>query len=309
MSEECNRGQAPLGQYGGHYRTASEGRLSEKERLQRSLKKSATLSNELFDPDSGFPWFRPRVGRGPRNPNNPRYHMHDKREVARMLYELDRERKAKMESKRREQEAKRTQMHDIVHTTEKSRAIVEERKIAQFSNLFQRLDSDNDGSISSERIDLTGIEPEQLGVLQMIFAEMEETGLSLNEDEFVDACYRLYDALAPPQRKVLFNPRQSSQTRSKPAPQPRTPLIDANSAKIAAQKRPANESIAEVLYRKKQEYDQRALERRQEKENQELLGCTFHPNIMQSPPSSIKVYSRPPPRPAHNYSFAPAQSQ
>jgi hypothetical protein len=47
----------------------------------------------------------------------------------------------------------------------------------------------------------------------MIFAEMEETGLSLNEDEFVDACYRLYDALAPPQRKVLFNPQKSSQSR------------------------------------------------------------------------------------------------
>ena len=107
MSEECGREQASLGHYGGHYRTASEGRLSEKERLQRSLKKSATLSNDLFDPDSGFPWFKPRVGRGPRNPNNPRYHMHDKREVARMLYELDRERRAKMENKRREQEAYR----------------------------------------------------------------------------------------------------------------------------------------------------------------------------------------------------------
>lgn len=56
-------------------------------------------------------------------------------------------------------------MHDIVHTTEKSRAIVEERKIAEFSDIFRRLDSDNDGSISSERIDLTGIEAEQLGVL------------------------------------------------------------------------------------------------------------------------------------------------
>jgi hypothetical protein len=101
----------------------------------------------------------------------------------------------------------------------------------------------------------------------MIFAEMEETGLSLNEDEFVDACYRLYDALAPPQRKVLFNPQKSSQSKSKPAHHPRTPIIDANSAKIAAQKRSPHESVADVLLRKKQEYDQRAMERRQEKEN------------------------------------------
>lgn len=54
-----------------HYRNLSEG-LSEKERLHRSLKKSATLSNDLFDPDSGMPFsFHPRVGRGPRNQVRP----------------------------------------------------------------------------------------------------------------------------------------------------------------------------------------------------------------------------------------------
>ena len=307
MSEECSR-QPSLGRH--HYRTASEGRLSEKERLQRSLKKSATLSNELSDPESGFPWFRPRVGRGPRNPNNPRYHMQDRREVARLLYELDRERRAKLESKRRAQAAAQAELHERVHTTEKSRAMVEERKIARFSDLFRLLDSDRDGLISAERIDVSGLEPEALGVLQLVFAELEETGLALNEDEFVDACYRLYEALAPPQRKVLLR-GGASRSRERPALAPRTPAIDANSAKIAAATRGPKEDVALVLLRKKQEYDQRARERRQEKENLELLGCTFHPNITQSPPSSsIKVYSRPPPRPTavhHNYSFAPQQ--
>lgn len=37
-----------------HMRNNSEGaRIDEKERLHRSLKKSATLSNDLFDPDTG----------------------------------------------------------------------------------------------------------------------------------------------------------------------------------------------------------------------------------------------------------------
>jgi len=55
---------------GYHMRNLSEG-ISEKERLQRSLKKSSTFSNELCDPDSGIPYFRPRVGRGPRNQQRP----------------------------------------------------------------------------------------------------------------------------------------------------------------------------------------------------------------------------------------------
>jgi|LauGreDrversion4_2_1035121.scaffolds.fasta_scaffold267969_1 hypothetical protein len=67
-----------------HYRNLSEG-LNEKERLQRSLKKSSTFSNDLFDPDSGMPFFRPRVGRGPRNQHRPDP-TKEKGAIAAMLY-------------------------------------------------------------------------------------------------------------------------------------------------------------------------------------------------------------------------------
>jgi hypothetical protein len=56
--------------------------------------------------------------------------------------------------------------------------------------------------------------------------------------------------------------------------------------------------VAEMLMRKKKEYEKRILEKKQEKENMELVGCTFHPNIIQSPLSSGSnsankgVYSR-----------------
>jgi hypothetical protein len=39
------------------------------------------------------------------------------------------------------------------------------------------------------------LEPELLGVMHQIFSELEETGHTLNEDEFIDACYMLYDRL------------------------------------------------------------------------------------------------------------------
>jgi hypothetical protein len=58
-----------------------------------------------------------------------------------------------------------------------------------------------------------------------------------------------------------------------------------------------NQDVVEILYRKKREYEQRVEEKKVEKENNELLGCTFHPNILQSPgghsngeSSGIKVY-------------------
>jgi hypothetical protein len=78
---------------------SADGRLHEKERLHRSLKKSSTLSNDLFDPEPTHHWsFHPRVGRGPRNQPRP-----DKGGLAtaQMLYEQSRALQEKMEQKKR----------------------------------------------------------------------------------------------------------------------------------------------------------------------------------------------------------------
>ena len=154
-----------------------------------------------------------------------------------MLYDHDRERRAKAESKRRDQDLQRDGLHTKVHTIEKSKVIIEERKIQHFSTIFRKLDSDNDGTISSQRIDLSQIEGELLGVLQLIFSEMEDTGHTLTEDEFIDACYRLYDAIPPPSRKLLFNPQANNSKISRNYNSMQNlhkPTLDSNSVKIAA---------------------------------------------------------------------------
>lgn len=103
----------------------------------------------------------------------------------------------------------------MVHTNDKSKYIIEEIKISHFADIFRRLDSDQDGNISCQRIDLSNIEGELLGVLEQIFAEMEELGQSLNEEEFIDATCRLYDALPLPQKRLLFNPKEHGQHRGR----------------------------------------------------------------------------------------------
>ena len=52
--------------------------------------------------------------------------------------------------------------------------------------------------------------------------------------------------------------------------------MNANSLRIAAKNRP-NEDVAELLLKKKQEYEMKISEKMHEKENMELVGCTFHP--------------------------------
>jgi hypothetical protein len=61
------------------------------------------------------------------------------------------------------------------------------------------MDSDGDGLISSEKIDITKLSPAILEVLTPLFCELEELGRqvdtppTLDIEEFTDAIGRLYD--------------------------------------------------------------------------------------------------------------------
>ena len=96
-----------------------------------------------------------------------------------------------------------------IHTTGKSSTIIEELKIEHFSELFRLIDSDQDGQVSAQRMDLQQIDSSLLGSLGPILVQLEETGLTLNEDEFIDAAYRLYEVLPMLDKKALFNPKDS----------------------------------------------------------------------------------------------------
>lgn len=83
--------------------------------------------------------------------------------------------------------------------------IVEKLKLQRFQALFQRLDSDRDGNISSLAIDISSVSPGLLEIMTPLFCELEELGKSedpeqatLDIDEFVDALGRLYDQVPNP---------------------------------------------------------------------------------------------------------------
>ena len=49
------------------------------------------------------------------------------------------------------------------------------------------LDSDGDGLISAQKIDISVLTPEILEIFTPLFCEMEEMGQTLDIEEFVDA--------------------------------------------------------------------------------------------------------------------------
>ena len=67
------------------------------------------------------------------------------------------------------------------------------------------MDSDGDGQISAQRIDITQIQPDLLVVMTPLFNEMEELGQNLDEEEFIDAVCRLYDVVSIPDKNILIS--------------------------------------------------------------------------------------------------------
>ena len=91
-----------------------------------------------------------------------------------------------------------------MHTCGSTKKIVEQRKFAAFSQIFDWLDSDKDGHISADKIDISPLSADLLEVLSPLFMEMEELSQALDAEEFIDAAGRLYDSLTLPQKNVLL---------------------------------------------------------------------------------------------------------
>lgn len=58
-------------------------------------------------------------------------------------------------------------------------------------DIFNLLDSDRDGEISAEKIDISKLESHVLEAFSPLLCEMEELGQSLNFEEFYEASDRL----------------------------------------------------------------------------------------------------------------------
>lgn len=136
---------------------------------------------------------------------------------------------------------------------------------------------------------------------------MEELGMNLDREEFVDAATRLYESVSLPEKNILVNRKFRDRSNSARA-QSSTfddsdkskglfkPKLNANSLKMAEKINSSGyngqNKVADRLLDKKREYDRKNKERKSEQQNMELLGCTFHPKVMASPQGSASSTNR-----------------
>ena len=80
---------------------------------------------------------------------------------------------------------------NMVKSNEKSNYLIENIKRKKFIDIFRMFDSDGDGMISSNKIDISSVDTVVLEAFAPLLCEMEELNQSLTLEEFLDAAERL----------------------------------------------------------------------------------------------------------------------
>jgi hypothetical protein len=115
---------------------------------------------------------------------------------------------------------------------------------------------------------------------------MEEMGMSLNLEEFIDAANRLYKSVSLPEKNILVKRQRSNSARSRQEAEPKfQPKINENSKRLAERKNSGD--VGSRLYNKHAEYEQKKQFMRNTNVDKELLGCTFKPNLVPSQGSGM----------------------
>lgn len=95
-----------------------------------------------------------------------------------------------------------------------SSRIVENLLNRQISKLFDALDSDLDGMISANRIDIGKLKPKKLAMLTPLLVEMEELNLELDKENFTEAVKRLAKSLSISEKDYLLGVETKKKIRA-----------------------------------------------------------------------------------------------
>ena len=91
------------------------------------------------------------------------------------------------------------------HVNLESVELFEVKKERAFRKIFQKLDKDKDELITKVNIEVKALPPKIQEILAPIVDELKEENETLTENEFVTACYQLYETLTYPEKTEIIN--------------------------------------------------------------------------------------------------------
>ena len=250
---------------------------------------------QMINPDTNMPYFQPMTGRAPST-----YRGSIDIGVGNYLHSLSAQQLAKLEA-RREMEFDRKRLERSA--IPQSSSIVEEKKQVVFKTVFESLDSDKDGVISAERVDIESLDSEILKIISPMLINMEELSMEIDEQTFTYGMQEIYKKLCIADRDKLLAEYRSKR-RYVDHDCTFKPQLNNNSLKIAANKKSIIETAAIAVAKKrvamntKYEFDsegnaltvvnEETSETRSNlnKTEEELRDCTFQPQLNDYIPNS-----------------------
>lgn len=250
---------------------------------------------QMINPDTNMPYFQPLTGRPP-----SAYRGSADIGVGNYLHSLSAQKQAKLEARREmEFDRKRLEKSAIPHSSN----IVEEKKQSVFKAVFDSLDSDRDGVISAEKVDIESLDSEILKIISPMLINMEELAMEIDEQTFVYGMHEIYKKLCVSDRdKLMAEYRPKRRFLDKDCTF--KPQLNPTSLKMAANKKSIMETTAVAVAKKKSatqnkyEFDSEgnALTVVNEETSEtrshynqleeELQGCTFQPQLNDYMPSA-----------------------
>ncbi|KAM3135477.1 hypothetical protein pb186bvf_012333 [Paramecium bursaria] len=163
--------------------------------------------------------------------------------------------------------------------TERSQAIVLESRKKRLIELFNLLDSDGDGIISSQNIKLENLEPDVLLILQPILLELESFDIYMNQATWVSKCLKYSESINLQDKNKLFINKQRIKTETDQSTF--RPLLNQKSVSIIQKRQHNNKSMS--MYEKcmvnLKQKERKINQLKEHFEQAEDKQCTFKPNI------------------------------
>ena len=111
----------------------------------------ANTVKEKIDPRTGQAYFKPKVGRPPRNDRNSAC-----LPIGDYLYAQNKRKEEIISRKKDEEKVKTKASANVSHVRDESNKIIEAKKTENFVEVFQLLDKDADGIISAKSVNISG---------------------------------------------------------------------------------------------------------------------------------------------------------
>ena len=111
----------------------------------------------------------------------------------------------KKQKARNEQEKKYSQMRQQnTKANQFSEKIVKASRLTKINEIFDKLDDDHDGEISTTKINMQALDADLTEIFKPLMVELEQLDEPLNREEFADATTRLYEQLNQRDKNLIL---------------------------------------------------------------------------------------------------------